>query len=193
MSLRASTASRARPSRPPRSAPASHPGDAVLATVPSHARLVDSLTPPSPPASHLRPPSPPPVAHMVAAGKSVREGGSSAKGAQTSRRRSPSDGTRQMEAHREESRSSGGRRRRVGGLPEKVWGSSRASWRGQVLINTPAVPPNPFVMTKTLAQSMVGRPLRLCAASVQEGGRGTKRQMAAAFEGMAGIPIQRVD
>jgi len=36
-----------------------HPGDAVLATVPSHARLADSLTPPSPPASHPRPPPPP--------------------------------------------------------------------------------------------------------------------------------------
>jgi len=59
MSLRASTGSRARPSRPPRSAPAPHPGDAVLATVPGHARLADILTPPSPPASHLRPPSPP--------------------------------------------------------------------------------------------------------------------------------------
>jgi len=59
MSLRASTSRRARPSRPRRSAPAPHPGDAVLATVPSHARLADSLTPPSPPASHLRPPAPP--------------------------------------------------------------------------------------------------------------------------------------
>jgi len=59
MSLRASTCRRARPSRPPRSAPAPHPGDTVLATVRSHARLADSLTPPSPPASHLRPPSPP--------------------------------------------------------------------------------------------------------------------------------------
>jgi len=58
MSLRASTGRRARPSRPSRSAPAPHPGDAVLATVPSHARLADSLTPPSPPVSHLRPPSP---------------------------------------------------------------------------------------------------------------------------------------
>jgi len=59
MSLRASTCRRARPSRPPRSAPAPHPGVAVLATVPSHARLADSLTPPSPRASHLGPPSPP--------------------------------------------------------------------------------------------------------------------------------------
>jgi len=59
MSLRASTGRRARPSRPPRSAPAPHPGDAVLTTVPSHARLADSLTPLSPPASHLRPPPPP--------------------------------------------------------------------------------------------------------------------------------------
>ena len=59
MSLRTSTGRRARPSRPPRSAPAPHPGDAVLATVPSHARLAGSLTPPSPPASHLRPPPPP--------------------------------------------------------------------------------------------------------------------------------------
>jgi len=57
MSLPASTCRRARPSRPPRSAPAPHPGDAVLATVPGHARLADSLTPPSSPASHLRPPS----------------------------------------------------------------------------------------------------------------------------------------
>jgi len=59
MSLRASTCRRARPSRPPRSAPAPHTRAAVLATVLSHARLADSLTPPSPPASHLRPPSPP--------------------------------------------------------------------------------------------------------------------------------------
>ena len=59
MSLRASTGRRGRPSRPPRSAPAPHPGDAVLATVPSHARLANSLTTPSPPASHLRLPPPP--------------------------------------------------------------------------------------------------------------------------------------
>ena len=59
MSLRASTCRRARPTRPPRSAPAPHPGDAVRGTVPSHTWLADSLTPPSPPASHLRPPSPP--------------------------------------------------------------------------------------------------------------------------------------
>jgi len=59
MSLRASTGGRAHQSRPPRSAPAPHPGDAVLATVLSHARLADSLTPPSPPASHLRSPWPP--------------------------------------------------------------------------------------------------------------------------------------
>jgi len=58
MSLRASTGRCARPSRPPRSAPALHPDDAVLATVPSHAQLADSLTPLSPPASHLRPPPP---------------------------------------------------------------------------------------------------------------------------------------
>jgi len=58
MSLRASTGRRARPSRPPQSASAPNPGDAVLATVPSHARLADSLTPASPPASHLRPPPP---------------------------------------------------------------------------------------------------------------------------------------
>jgi len=59
MSLRTSTGRRARPSRPPRTAPAPQQGDAVLATVPSHARLADSLTPPSPPASRLRPTSPP--------------------------------------------------------------------------------------------------------------------------------------
>jgi len=67
MSQRASTCRRARQSRPTWSAPAPHPtgswpqpaGDNVLAIVPSHARLADSLTPPSPPASHLRPPSPP--------------------------------------------------------------------------------------------------------------------------------------
>ena len=59
MSLRASTGMRARPSRPLRSAPAPHLGDAVLATVPSHTRLCDSLPPPSPPAPHLRPPAPP--------------------------------------------------------------------------------------------------------------------------------------
>jgi len=59
MSLRASTGRRARPSRPPRSVPAPHPGDAVLATVSSHARLAGSLTPLRPPASHPRPPSPP--------------------------------------------------------------------------------------------------------------------------------------
>ena len=57
MSLRASTGRHACPSRPPQSAPAPHPGDAVLATVPSHARL--AVTHPSPPASHLRSPAPP--------------------------------------------------------------------------------------------------------------------------------------
>jgi len=59
MSLRASTFRRARPSRPLCSAPSPYPGDAVLATDLSHARHADSLTPPSPPASHLRPTSPP--------------------------------------------------------------------------------------------------------------------------------------
>ena len=59
MSLRASTCRRARPSHPPRSAPAPHSGDAVLVTVPSHARLADSPTLPCPLASHLHPPSPP--------------------------------------------------------------------------------------------------------------------------------------
>jgi len=59
MSRRASTGRRARPSRPLQSASAPHPGDAVHATVARHARLADSLTPPSPTASHVRPPSPP--------------------------------------------------------------------------------------------------------------------------------------
>jgi len=98
MSLPASTCRRARPSRQPRSVPAPHPGDAVLATVPSHARLADSLTPPSPPASHIRPPSPPlprcprapqgkrhanpapssMVARFVASSKPIAAGGASA-------------------------------------------------------------------------------------------------------------------
>jgi len=59
MSRRASTGRRARPSRPPQSASAPHPGDAVHATVARHARLAHSLTPPSPTASHVRPPSRP--------------------------------------------------------------------------------------------------------------------------------------
>ena len=101
MSLRASTGRRARPSRPPRSAPAPHPGDAVLTTVPSHARLADSLTPLSPPASHLRPPPPPlprsppaprgkrhatpahssMVARLVASSKPIAAGGAGAEAA----------------------------------------------------------------------------------------------------------------
>jgi len=57
VSLRTSTGRRASPSRPPRSVLAPHPADAVLVTIPSHARLAGRLPPrqPSgfPPASAL--------------------------------------------------------------------------------------------------------------------------------------------